>query len=189
MVLLIAGVAIFAVVHLFPAAVKTTRDNLAARLGNNPYRGLFSLLILGSIALMVAGWKSATPTLVYLPPLRPGIVTSALILIAFILFVASARPTNLRRVIRHPQMTGVIAWSIGHLLANGDSRSVVLFGGLGLWAIAEILLCNKRDGAWTRPQPVGLRADAIVAVIGLIAFAVIAYSHRWLFGVSVAPGL
>ena len=45
-------------------------------------------------------------------------------------------PNNVKRLLRHPQLTGVALWGIGHLLANGESRSIILFGGLGAWAIA-----------------------------------------------------
>ena len=72
----------------------------------------------------------------------------------FILFFAAYPPTNVKRLLRHPQLTGVALWGVGHLLANGESRSIVLFGGLTLWAIAEIVVINRRDGARDKPAPV-----------------------------------
>jgi uncharacterized membrane protein len=111
-------------------------------------------------------------------------VTALLVLIAFILIVAPYHATNLKRVLRHPQLTGVIIWGIGHLLANGESRSIVLFGGLTAWAVIEILLLNRRDGAWTKPDPVPVKKDLILTVAGLVVYVVIAASHQWLFGFS-----
>ena len=183
MALLIAGLLAFTLVHLLPAASPGTRDELAAKLGDNAYRGLFSAIILASLVLIVFGWKAATPTGVYAPPLSGGPLTSALIFFAFVLFVASKARSNYRRFVRHPQMMSVILWSVAHLLVNGDSRSVVLFGVLGIWAVLEIVLCNKRDGVWQKPDVVPFSADMIVAVIAGVAFAIFFYLHKALFGV------
>ncbi len=183
MALLIAGLLVFTIVHLLPAASPATRDNLAEKLGDNAYRGLFSAVILASLVLIVFGWKAATPAGIYAPPVSGGPVISALVFFAFVLFVASRARTNYRRFVRHPQMISVILWSVAHLLVNGDSRSVVLFGVLGIWAVLEIVLCNKRDGEWQKPDVVPFSADMIVAVIAGVAFAIFFYLHRALFGV------
>jgi len=189
MSLLITGILMFTLVHLFPAAMKSSRDALANRLGPGPYQGLFAAVILGSIVVIVFGWKMAVPSLSYKPVLPAGLVTSGLMLIAFVLFVASVLPTNVKRLIRHPQMTGTLIWSVTHLLSNGDSRSIALFGGLGLWSILEIVLCNRRDGEWQKPEAVAMKQDAICVIVGTGLFAATAYFHRWLFGVTVIPGL
>ena len=183
MALLIAGLLLFTIVHLLPAASPGTRAQLVDKLGNNTYRGLFSAVVLASLVVVVFGWKAATPTVVYAPPVGGGPVISALVFFAFVLFVASKARTNYRRLIRHPQMMAVILWSVSHLLVNGDSRSVVLFGVLGIWAVLEMVLCNKRDGAWQKPDVVPFSADMIVAVIAGVAFAIFFYLHKALFGV------
>lgn len=187
MALLIAGTLLYCAVHLFPAALPAVRSKMVPRLGENPYKGVFSLLILASLALIVFGWKIAVPSVVYRPPLGPGLVPSALMLLAFMLFAASAIPSNISRLIRHPQMTAVILWSAAHLLTNGDRPSLVLFGGLGTWAMAEILLCNRRDGSWQRPAPRSRVADGLVIVIGVTAYAALAWFHARLFGVAAFP--
>jgi uncharacterized membrane protein len=183
MSLLVAGVLLFTVVHLLPAASPGTRAQLVQRLGDNAYRGLFSLVIVVALVIIVFGWKAATPAGVYSPPAAGGPVISALIYFAFVLFVTSKARTNYRRFVRHPQMMAVILWSLAHLLVNGDSRSVVLFGGLGIWAVFEIVLCNRRDGKWQKPPVVAFTADMIVAVIAGVAFAAFFFLHRALFGV------
>ena len=188
MALLTAGVLLFAVAHLFPAIMKPARDSVAQRLGASRYQGLFALVIVASIVIIVVGWKSSVPAVVYAPVIAPGILASGLMLVASILFVASVLPTNVRRWVRHPQMTATLIWSVTHLLANGDSRSILLFGGLGLWSIAEMVFCNRRDGAWQKPVPVSGAKDAVFIVVGVVLFAVFTYFHRFLFGVSVAPG-
>jgi uncharacterized membrane protein len=81
-------------------------------------------------------------------------------------------------------LTGILLWGIGHLLANGEERSVVLFGGLAAWALVEMLLINRRDGAWSRPEPAPRRNDVLLVAAGIVVYVVVAASHRWLFGFS-----
>ena len=182
--LLITGIAVWCVVHLFPSALPAKREALIARLGNNAYRGLFALVILASLVTIVLGWRSATPAAVYAPLLQGGPIVSVLVFLAFVLFVAARARTNLKRLLRHPQLTGVIVWSAAHLLANGDTRSIALFGSLGVWAVLEIFMINRRDGAWEKPGAVAVTSDFAVVAIAAVAFAVIYYFHAALFGVS-----
>jgi uncharacterized membrane protein len=183
MSLLIAGILLFTIVHVAPAASPAARARLIERLGDGPYRGLFSVVIVASLVLIVFGWRAATATSVYGPPVDGGPVITTIVFAAFVLFVTSKARSNYRRFVRHPQMMAVILWSVAHLLVNGDSRSVLLFGGLGAWAAAEIILCNKRDGKWRKPEVVPLSADITVAGIAGVAFAAFFFLHKALFGV------
>lgn len=183
MTLLIGGLLLFSAAHLYPSAMPSARQQMSEKLGSNPYRGLFSLAIVASLVLIVFGWKAAPQISIYTAPLRGSPIVSAFVFGAFVLFVASQSKTNIRRLVRHPQMIAVLLWSTGHLLANGESRSLALFGGLGVWAVLEILLCNRRDGTWEKPAPVDKSRDAITVVIGAVAFALILYFHQALFGV------
>ncbi len=185
MELLVAGVLLWSVVHLFPAGASGSRKALIARLGDGPYRGLFALLILSSLVCIVFGWRSTAPVAVYtpLPAMRP--VTLTLMLLALILFVSSRAPTDIKRFIRHPQLTGVLTWAVAHLLSNGDGRSLVLFGGIGVWTIVEMIAINARDGAWRKPEPVGTLRSCVPVLIGAIAWVVLGFAHPWLAGVPV----
>ena len=185
MALLAAGVLVFALVHLYPALFAASRDKLIARLGRNPYRGLFSVAILAGVVLIIAGWRSAAPEPVYMPPVSGRIVPAVLVLVAFILFVASQSNTNIKRYLRHPQMTGVLCWSVAHLLANGDSRSLLLFGGLAAWSVAEVYFCNRRDGEWQKPGPFPILSDIMTVAIGAIAFMLVWRFHGTISGVPL----
>jgi len=182
--LLITGMVVWCAVHLFPAALPSSRNGLVERLGANAYRGLFALVILASLAAIVFGWKTAPQQAVYSPPLLGSPLPSGLVYIGIILFMAAQFPTNIKRFLRHPQLTGVIIWGIGHLLTNGEQRSVLLFGGLSLWALVQILLTNRRDGSWIKPAPAALKSDLITVTIGTAVFAAFFVLHPWLFGVA-----
>jgi uncharacterized membrane protein len=180
---LILGVLFFAGVHWLPTA-PATRARVVARLGAEPYKGLFSLGIVVGIALMVIGWRSAVPNYLYAPPGWGVAVAIPLVFAALVFFVASRLPTNLKRVIRHPQLTGVAIWAGAHLLANGDTRSLALFGGLGLWAVVQMGLLNRRDGAWQRPESLPLVAELKPLIGAAVVFAVLFLAHPYIAGVS-----
>ena len=74
MALFLVGITLFCVVHLFPALAPAARENLVFKLGENTYKGMYSLLILIGLVLIVLGWKATAPRPVYAPVLGPGII-------------------------------------------------------------------------------------------------------------------
>ncbi|MDH3641183.1 MAG: NnrU family protein [Gammaproteobacteria bacterium] len=186
MTLLAIGVLLWAGVHLFPSLMPGARSSLMGRLGEGPYKGLFALDLVIAILLMVFGWRSATAEFWYAPPLAgTPYLTTALVLIAFVLMGAANAPTNIKRLLRHPMLTGIVVWGAAHLLANGDNRSVVLFGGLSIWAVVAIVTISRRDGEWTKPDPVPVQKDIVLIIIGALLTAVVAYFHEYLSGVPI----
>lgn len=187
MAMLLTGIALWIVVHSLPAVAPASRSALQQKLGEQAYKGFFSLVILGSLLLIVFGWKSAVPSAVYVPPLGPGILVSVLVLVGLILFFASQMNGHLKRVLRHPQMIGTIFWASAHLLSNGDSRSVALFGAFGAWALFEIVMINRREGPRKETAAASGKFDLIALAVGGVAFAVIGHFHQSLFGVAPIP--
>ena len=184
MIILLAGLTLWAAVHWFPAALPDQRNALVAKLGEGPYKGLFSLLIVLSIVLIIAGWRAAPIVQAYLPPMFGNLFIALAVYLAFVLFFAARIPNNLRRIVRHPQLTGVVLWAGAHLLVNGQVRDLLLFGGMGIWAIVGMLLANRRDGAWQRPAPVPIWQDIILAAVALVVTALLFHFHGTLFGMS-----
>lgn len=188
MALLILGVLLFSAVHLFPGLFPQARRSWQQRLGENGYKGLFSLAVAASIALIVIGWRSALPQQLYLPPLELRLPGVGLVVLAFWLFVVSQRRSRLRQLIRHPQLTGVFIWAGAHLLMNGDSRSVILFGVLGAWALLEILLINRREGVWIKEASPPLSTDIVSLLITAVVVVVLMHLHPWFAGMPVFVG-
>ena len=187
MLLLTTGVLLWAVAHLFPAIAVQPRERMVARLGAGPYRGLFSLTIIASLVLIVVGWRSSLPEFIYIPPVWGRGAAKFLVFFGFILFAAARAPTNIKRVLRHPQLTGVLLWAIGHLLANGESRSLILFGGLAAWSIVSMIAINRRDGAWQKPERKPIWYDLIPLVAGFVLFTIFLFLHRLVAGVPLIP--
>ena len=185
MTLLIAGLLLWCGVHLSSVLAAKLRTRLVASMGLLPYKSCFALLIITSVVLMVFGWRAIEPLAIYQPPGWGREATYVLVFFTFVLFVAAKRQTNIKRVLRHPQLTGVILWSVGHLLSNGDDRSLVLFVMIGIWAVLEIILINRRAGAWIKPEPVPLEKDMITLMAGVILYTVIFLIHPYISGVKL----
>ena len=183
--MLVLGILLWSVSHLFVALGVEARRAVIARIGAQPYRGLFALTQVLALALIVMGWKAASSASLYVPP--PGLrhLTLLLVPLAIVLFINSRAPSDIRRVIRHPQLAAVKLWAVAHLLANGEVRSVILFGGMLAWAVLEVIFINRRDGAWIKPVPAGAAKTAVSAAVGLGIAVLLMLAHRWFTGVPV----
>ena len=81
-------------------------------------------------------------------------------------------------------LSGVLLWSLAHLVSNGDLASILLFGSFGIFSIADIISANKRS-APAVPAKKTAWLDVLVIVTGLVAFWLVRYYHAPLFGVAV----
>lgn len=183
--LMLFGLALFSGVHLIPAALGNIRSILVDKLGLWEFKGLFSVLTLTAIVSIVLGWRSMEPVHVYITPSWGNQAAFLLVLLTSVLFVSPYIKTNIRRIIRHPQLVGILLWSAGHLLANGDSRSLVLFAWLAVWAVLEILMINRREGAREKPSPSPAMYDVLTVAAGCIVYAVFLVLHPWLSGIGI----
>ncbi|MGF1645123.1 MAG: NnrU family protein [Thiotrichales bacterium] len=185
MTILLIGVLLWSAVHLFPVLAPAARARWIARLGTK-YQGLFALVIGLALLLIVFGWRGAPAQTVYLPPEWGAYLSSPLMLLAILLFGASHGQSRIQRWLRHPMLSSVVVWATAHLLVNGDSRSIVLFGGLALWALVSQPLINRRDGAWVRPAVAPPWSNEVkLLVIALIVYAVLLFAHPYLAGVPL----
>lgn len=183
--LLIVGVLLWSVVHLFPSIAPLRRKALIEQYGDK-YKLGFTIAIVLSLLLIVIGWRNTEPVLVYIPPIWGRHLTMLLMLIAIMVFGASHYPkTRLRDYIRNPMLTGVLLWALAHLLSNGDERSLALFGGLGLWAAAAIYFSNQRDGVWQKPKINSTWQDEAKLVgVGVLVYLGLIFLHPYFAGVS-----
>ncbi len=183
--LLILGLVLWSGIHLFPSIAKDTRGNIISKLGLGSFKGIFALLIVLSVVFIVFGWRSIEPADVYIPYSWGRHATFLFVLLTFILFVAARRKTNIKRVLRHPQLIGLVFWSLGHLLANGDNRSLILFCWLAVWAILEMIMISRREGAWKKPDVVPVKNDIITVIGGCVLYVVLLKAHPYLSGIKL----
>ena len=186
MSMLLAGLLIWISVHLFPSVAPAAKQRLVAKLGSNEYQGIFALCIIVGLLLIIFGWRSTVPMHLYSPPEQLRHPAMLLVVIGLVLIVAANFPTRLKKFIRHPQLTGVLLWAVAHLLLNGDSRSVIVFGSLACWCLVSMFTINRRDGAWVKPSTTHSRSREIVMVIvGLVLAAIAMRFHDYLSGVPL----
>ena len=91
----------------------------------------------------------------------------------------------MRLPLRVCMLTGVALWGVAHLLLNGDSRSLVLFGGMTVWALVEIVAISHREGVWIKEPPPGWGAEAVTLLIAVVTIGVVVAIHPWISGVPV----
>ncbi len=186
MILLTLGVLLFTLIHLYPCFAAAHRTRLHDRLGENRYKGLFSLLVFVAFGLILAGWRSSSPMPLYFPPAWGPALVMGVMPVALILFFSGQGPNHLRRWLVHPQLLGTLLWAGAHLAVNSEARSLVLFGGIGLWALVSIIWISVRD--WQcHPRPAanwvgtGISVGAGLAVTAVLIF----WGHGWLTGIPL----
>jgi uncharacterized membrane protein len=180
MTLLIVGIVIWVALHFLKRVAPGLREQMNASMGEKLARGVISLLLLGSIVLMVIGYRVEPYDPVFAPMAGMGHLNNLLMLVAVILLGAGSSKGKARAMMRHPMLTGVIVWAVAHLLVNGDLASIILFGSMGVWAVVQMLLINRAEPNWVRPEPGPFARDIRLLVISLVVFAVIAAIHIWL---------
>lgn len=207
---------IFLVTHFVTST--PLRGKLAGRFGEGPYLGLYSLVAIVALVWMVIAYNNA--------PLEPlwgatrwlpvVVMPFALVLLVTGYFRNPAavmqggllkNPDPARgiiRVTRHPVMWAIMLWAGAHLLARGDVKSVLFFGGLFVVAGGGTILQDLRKARtlgedWARFTAVSsnvpflailqgrntLRLGEIGWVkplAGIAAYVILLYAHSWLFG-------
>lgn len=177
MTLLIIGIAIFTLTHFYKSLLPNGRMSITNRFGEGPAKGLIAAAMFVGIVLMVIGYRAAPFEPVYTPMAGIGHFSLILLYVAMVMMGMGNSKGRMRSWLRHPMLTAVIVWATAHLLVNGDIASLILFGGLGLWAILHIFILNATQGPWQRPEPGEFKGDIKLLIIGAVIFALIASIH------------
>ncbi|VAW96516.1 NnrU family protein, required for expression of nitric oxide and nitrite reductases (Nir and Nor) [hydrothermal vent metagenome] len=180
---LVAGIALFFLMHMVPSFVGIRRK-LIVSIGDTPYKGLLSVVSFAALILIIYGKYIAGFQSVWAPPAWSSKVTIVLMVLSFIFLAASGMKTNLNRITRHPMLWGVTFWSVAHLSTNGDLASILLFGSFGVFSLIAMLSANLRGAKKQKTkQPIIL--DVLVLIVGLLGYVTLVFLHPYLFGVSV----
>ncbi|MCR9138780.1 MAG: NnrU family protein [Alphaproteobacteria bacterium] len=189
MLVLILGLILFLGVHSVKIVAPAFRDRFIAQRGENTWKGLYTVISLAGFVLIIWGFSIARyeAPILYTPPFWFTHVTLLLMLVSFILLVASSvPPSRIKVAVKHPMLLAVKLWSVGHLMANGDLASVILFGSFLVWAIFDRISVSRREAAGLM-EPIGpgsVRNDVLAVVIGVVAYILFVWKlHEWLFGV------
>jgi uncharacterized membrane protein len=178
---LITGLGIFSGVHLFSMLLPLQRQTLIGRLGEGPYKGLYSLASLAGLALIIWGYMKVSvgpeaSELAYVPVAGARHVTMLLVLLAFICIGAFHGKGYLKLWLRNPMSIGVALWAVGHLLSNGRIYDVLMFGAFLLLALLDIALSTLR-GKRPMHEP-RIRSDVIAVAVGVVLYAIFLFGFH-----------
>ncbi len=182
MFLLVLGLALWALAHFFKRLLPARR----AAMGDKG-KGAVALALVVSVVLMVLGYRAAPFVDVWYPPEWARHLNNLMVLIALFMMSPAPKKGRLLWGMRHPMLMGFGLWALAHLLVNGDVASIVLFGGLLIWATAEILVINRAEPRWVAPAPGSYGKDAMFFLASIVLLGVIGYIHG-LIGPSPFPG-
>lgn len=181
MLWIVIGLALWSGAHLFKRLAPARR----AGMKDGAAKGLVAVTSFAGIAAMVIGYRSADYVGLYTPPAFGLALTVLASVVAVALMGLGSSKSRLRGKLRHPMLTGVTLWGVAHLFARGDLASVLLFGGLAVWAHVQMRLINKAE---PKPAPFtgGTQAgDIRLAVITAVLTVVIWGAHHLLGATSM----
>lgn len=208
------------------------RGLLVGVLGERGFQVVYSVIAVGTLGYMI--WLyDELPRFEYLWTPSPELYTAAKVLmpLSLILVLGSfmtKNPTSVgmegllegdlldtdgtdlakgvTRITRHPFHWGVVLWAMAHLLANGDTISVVFFGTLGMtsgvgtvlidlkkasrygqvWAAFASTTSNVPFAAILRGRNRLVVSELWLPVLtGLLAYGLIFWAHEWVGGVRI----
>lgn len=184
---LIAGLILFFGTHSVSIVNSSWRDRVAARIGEGPWKGLYSLVAIAGLVLIVWGFGLARqdPTILYVPPVWLRHVALLLLVFVFPLLLAAYLPGRIKAITKHPMLVATKLWAFAHLLANGTLADLLLFGSFLAWAVVDRISMRHREQRPLPGAPPSPWNDAIAVVVGLVLYvAFVLRLHVWLFGVS-----
>lgn len=205
------------------------RQRLIGVLGEKGYLALYSVLALVTISYLV--WiYGELPRYDYVWSPTPMLYTIAKVIMPFSMFLllggflvknpsnvgmegllegpaaASDLARGVTRITRHPLQWGIALWAIAHLLANGDTVSIVFFSSFLTLALLGSVLLDARKAAsmgegWQRYVAITSNVPFLAIlqgrnklvlgelwlplIVGLIGYGLLLWGHVWVSGVRI----
>lgn len=192
MTIYLAGLVIFFGLHLYSALrSRAPGSDIKEKMGYGPFMGLYSLVSIVGFVLIIYGYGATRGAgIIYTPPTWLAHINLVLTLPAMILLVASQVPAGrIKKATKHPMLVAIKLWALGHLLANGELNSVLLFGSFLAYAIFDRIMVKRRgDNGPGSDLALNPTMDVIAVLGGVGVWAAIAmWLHPILFGVVAIP--
>ena len=185
--IMVLGLAVFFGAHTF-TTMRTPRAALIGRLGEAPYKIIYSLVSLVGIVLIAYGfsrYRAAGMIEIWDPPRWLRHVNNLLLWPAFVCVAAAYIPGDIKRVLKQPMLVGIKLWAFGHLLANGDLGSIILFGSFLAWAVYDRITLKRRTDPGAPDFGLGGRdCDTVAVIVGTLLYLALGFwFHPYVVGV------
>lgn len=187
MLLLVLGLILFVLIHLVPTSPQM-RSQWINKLGDGPYRGVFSLISIVSLVLIVMGLRQAEFVPWYEPPAWGRHATMALMPLAIYLFLSTPlapAPSSAKTLTAHPMSWGVVVWSTAHLLANGDRAHVILFVTFLVYSFISMRSGTARGQMPALENRPKLSHELLFIAVILVIYIALFVSHRFFTGMPL----
>jgi uncharacterized membrane protein len=182
MIILAAGVLLFVLLHGV-AAVPRYKSWVKSQAGEKWYGPAFGLASLISIAVIVLGWRSSDFVAVYEPRFWGWYVNYALTFIGFLCLGIFLFRGSYRQRLRFPMGIATGFWAVGHLFANGDLASLILFGGFLFGSVAHMAVAVANG---IRPTPeVRTGHNGLSLIFGAALYGIMTQLHPAIIGVPI----
>lgn len=184
MVMLVCGLLLFLGIHSISIFANDWRNTQVNKLGVMAWKLIYSLISIVGLALVTVGYLEARPQpiTIWTPPPWAWLITVYLSLVSLILVAAAYIPNNAFKArLKDPMLVGTIVWAICHLTTIGSLAGVLLFGGVLVWGILDLISCRKRRADLNIPESNQKTSGAMTfatMIVGFITwtpFAHIAY--------------
>ncbi len=138
------------------------RKPLLFALGDNGFRGLYTVVAFIGLGWMIWAHKTAPYVALWGDPIWARHLLLAIMLVAVLLFILGAtspspgvvggekvpmgydRGLGIHAIVRHPGLWGFGLWAIGHFIANGDAATAILTGGIAILAFGGMIGIDAR---------------------------------------------
>jgi uncharacterized membrane protein len=164
---------LFLLLSHFGLSSTPLRGWLVARIGEGPYRGLYSLLAALAFWWLAAAYNAAPLVPLWFPASWQAWVPLLLVPVALLMVVAGLSTPNpsavgqervlvgkgqgevpaqpgrdpvrgILRITRNPFLWGVGLWALAHMVPNGDAAALILFGSLAALALLGSVLIDRK---------------------------------------------
>ncbi len=183
MEILILGLAIFFGIHLLPS-IPSLHAALKEKLGEKNFKITFAVIAFVGLVVIIVGMGRIEFTPLYEPPTWGKHITGLFMLIAVYCMISIGVKTSLQKITAHPMLWGISAWATGHVMANGDLASVMLFGSFLIYSQFAIFSANQR-GAQAKGNALALKTDLIVLGCSILAMLCLVAYHESFAGVPL----
>ncbi|GHE98118.1 membrane protein [Aliiroseovarius zhejiangensis] len=172
MATMIIGIALWYAGHFWKRALPARH----AAMGDKA-KGVSALILVVGIVLMVIGYRSIESYDLFAYPAFLKHINNLAILVAIYFMSPGPSKGALFYRMRHPMLTGFIIWSVAHIVVNPDPASIILFGALTIWAVAEIIVINRAEPEWTPNTKGTIAKDGMFLGASVVLTLVIGFIH------------